>query len=108
MAGQENALRIRKRPGGKVAPGPAGSFPRPDLVIPRRVAPQQSPTPFHQTKTSIARGEENDGRDGCIGPSSLEEEALAAQSQPAQPSGPADSAGVSLNEAACVRGMVAL
>ena len=51
----------------------------------------------------IARGEENERRDGCIGPSSSEEEALAAQGQPEQPSGPADSAGVALIEAACVR-----
>ena len=45
--------------------------------------------------------------DGCIGPSSLEEEALAAQGQPEKPSGPADSAGVALIEAACVREPVA-
>ena len=45
--------------------------------------------------------------DGCIGPSSLEEEALAAQGQPEKPSGPADSAGVALIEAACVRETVA-
>ena len=38
---------------------------------------------------------------GCIGPSSLEEEALASQGQPDQPIGPADSAGVALNEATC-------
>ena len=29
---------------------PAGSFTRPDLVIPCRVAPQQSPAPFHQAR----------------------------------------------------------
>jgi hypothetical protein len=30
--------------------GLGGPFTRPDLAIPRRVAPQQSPTPFHQAK----------------------------------------------------------
>ena len=52
-------------------------------------------------RRSRAQGKENEGRNGCIGPSSLEEEALALQGQPEQPIGPADSAGVALNEAAC-------
>ena len=30
--------------------GLGGQFTRPDLPIPCRVAPQQSPTPFHQAK----------------------------------------------------------
>jgi hypothetical protein len=33
------------------AAGARGSFTRPDLVIPCRVARQQSPTPFRQTGT---------------------------------------------------------
>jgi len=43
----------------------------------------------------------------CIGPSSWQEEALAAQGQPDQPSGPAGFAGVALIEAACARETVA-
>ena len=52
-----------------------------------------------QDQYSTRRGERRE--DGCIGPSSSEEEALAAQGQPEQPSGPAESAGVALIEAAC-------
>jgi hypothetical protein len=55
------------------------------LAIPWRVASPQSPTPFHQTKMIIARGEENNGNDGCIGPSSGEEEALAWQASLTSP-----------------------
>ena len=54
-----------------------------------------------QGKYSTRRRERR--RAGCIGPSSSEEEALAAQGQPEKPRGPADSAGVALIEAACVR-----
>src|SRR3990172_638367 len=54
MAGQKNDGCGRKRIWGVIAPDPAGSFSRPDLAIPRWVASQQSPTPFHQTTASIA------------------------------------------------------
>ena len=54
MAGQKNDGG-RPRPSARnrharreSPPGADGTFSRPGLAIPRRVAPQQSPTPFHQ------------------------------------------------------------
>jgi hypothetical protein len=54
MAGQMNAEGGRGS-GRGVRPEPGWAFTRPDLVIPCRVARQQSPTPFHQAAASIAR-----------------------------------------------------
>ena len=52
MAGQKNGLAesASKRPEAPVPQAPRGSFSRPGPAIPRRVAPQQSPTPFHQAR----------------------------------------------------------
>jgi transposase len=57
MAGQENdgTEKRQKRPRSPKRPEPDGSFPRPDSVIPRRVAPQQSPTLFHRAPTKIRK-----------------------------------------------------
>lgn len=52
MAGQKNELAPRTATGPEARPpqAPSGSFSRPGPAIPRRVAPQQSPTPFHRTR----------------------------------------------------------
>ena len=52
MAGQKNGLAesAAKRPEAPVPQAPRGSFSRPGPAIPRRVAPQQSPTPFRQAR----------------------------------------------------------
>jgi hypothetical protein len=49
MAGQKNSWRngTERKPGPE-GPGRADLFFRPDPAIPRWVAPQQSPTPFHR------------------------------------------------------------
>jgi len=44
----------RKRPWRQKPAGPGGSFTRPDLAIPCRVAPQQSPTLFDQARWIVA------------------------------------------------------
>ena len=49
MTGQKNTWWDGSKKGPESEdPGPADSFLRPGLAIPCRVAPQQSPTPFHQ------------------------------------------------------------
>jgi hypothetical protein len=52
MAGQKNDVGCgeenKKGLDSVNRPRPSGSFFRPGLAIPRRVARQQSPTPFHQ------------------------------------------------------------
>ena len=55
MAGQANGAE--KRPGGRGHQGQEGSFTRPDLAIPCRVARQQSPTPFRQTPQILTETE---------------------------------------------------
>jgi hypothetical protein len=54
MAGQgKSCFGVKRKSLWTVGrPEAAGDFPRPGLVIPCRVAPQQSPTPFHQTVSS--------------------------------------------------------
>ena len=52
--GKRMGLRGGRGPGGLSRQG-GGSFSRPRLVIPRRVARQQSPTLFHQAGVSVGR-----------------------------------------------------
>jgi hypothetical protein len=51
IAGQKNKKEAQDRD----VLGPAGLFSRPDLAIPRWVAPQQSPTPFRQATLSLSK-----------------------------------------------------
>ena len=48
IAGQVNGDGRENGPGGANRQGLGGSFTRPDLVIPCRVAPQHCSAPFHQ------------------------------------------------------------
>ena len=57
MTGQKNDRRYMKNAWGQAAPSAAGTFSRPDLVIPHQVASQQSLTPFHQADANIHQGD---------------------------------------------------
>jgi hypothetical protein len=55
MAEQKNSSRKRRNARGTSASGARGTILPSDLAIPCRVAPLQSPTPFHQAKYSVVR-----------------------------------------------------
>ncbi len=63
MTGHQHSNRIARRPSSAAeqnarrilgSPGATEHCFRPGLAIPRRVAPQQSPPPFHQTQPSYS------------------------------------------------------
>jgi len=55
MAGKRMVAGRNRAPKALPPRAPTGTILPPDLVIPRWVAPLQSPTPFHQAKDSLAR-----------------------------------------------------
>ena len=60
MAGQINDGK-EKEPWRHEVARANGSFTRPDLAIPCRVASQQSPTPLHQARTILV-GQDEEGK----------------------------------------------
>ena len=67
----------KKRPWQSRAAGACGSFTRPGLVIPCRVARQQSPTPFRQAEAVYAMGKKKGASCGIFGKDGFAEEPVS-------------------------------